>query len=94
MRDGHVRGPESGDESSWRTAEARPRVAGAWAGYVIFALFLLFLLIFDAQAAVQREWANFTGITVFILAFAIVPTGAAKWFRRSVLGRKLFDRWG
>ena len=83
--------------SSWGTPEARRGGTGAWAGYVIFALFLLFLLfllIFDAQAAVQREWANFTGITVFTLAFVIVPTGGAKWFRRSVLGRKLFDPWG
>lgn len=94
MWDGHVREPETGENSSWRTPEVRRRGTGAWAGYVIFALFLLFLLIFDAQAAVQREWANFTGITVFTLAFVIVPTGGAKWFRRSVLGRKLFDPWG
>jgi hypothetical protein len=63
------------------------KTAGSWAGYLIFGLFLLFLIVFDAQTAYQHEWANFTGITVFILAFATVPTGGAKWLRRSLRHR-------
>jgi hypothetical protein len=63
------------------------RTAGSWAGYLIFALFLLFLIVFDAQAAYQHQWASFTGITVFMLVFATVPTGGARWLRRSLLHR-------
>jgi protein-S-isoprenylcysteine O-methyltransferase Ste14 len=67
------------------------KTAGSWAGYLIFALFLLFLIVFDAQAAYQHQWANFTGITVFMLAFVIVPTGGAKWLRRSLRHRNRPD---
>jgi hypothetical protein len=70
------------------TSQARQqRTAGSWAGYLIFALFLLFLIVFDAQTAYQHQWSSFTGITVFMLVFATVPTGGAKWLRRSLRHR-------
>jgi protein-S-isoprenylcysteine O-methyltransferase Ste14 len=68
--------------------EPQPKVAGAWVGYLIFALILAFLIVVGAQFADEREWANFTGITVFTLAFLIVPTGGASWLRRSWRARK------
>jgi hypothetical protein len=69
--------------------EARRRkAAGTWAGSLIFAMCLLFLIVFDAQAVYQRQWANVTGITVFIVLFSIVPTGGAKWLRRTLRDRK------
>jgi hypothetical protein len=55
---------------------------------LIFALILLFLIVFDAQAVYQHQWANFTGITVFTLIFLIVPTGGARWLRRVLRDRK------
>lgn len=64
------------------------KTAGSWAGYLIFALFLLLLIVFDAQAAYQHQWVRFTGTTAFMLAFVIVPTGGAKWLRRSLRHRK------
>lgn len=71
----------------------RPRRGGKslpvpWAGYLIFALCLLVLLGLDAQAAYDRLWAHFTGITVVALALVIVPTGGLKWLQRSLRGRK------
>jgi hypothetical protein len=57
---------------------------GAWAGYLIFGLFMLFLVVLDAQAAYNHEWSNVAGISVFALALAIVPTGGYKWLRRSL----------
>jgi len=66
----------------------RHKVAGAWVGYLIFALMLMFLIVIDAQAAYDREWANFAGITVFTLALLIVPTGGLKWLRRWAQARK------
>jgi len=60
------------------------RPAGAWVGYLIFALILLFQIVIDAQAAIHREWANFTGITIFTLAFLVVPTGGLRWLLRQV----------
>ena len=69
--------------------EARgQKSSGAWAGYSIFALCLLVLIVLDARAAYDQSWAQFTGITVVTLAFVIVPTGGAKWLRRSLRGRK------
>jgi protein-S-isoprenylcysteine O-methyltransferase Ste14 len=69
--------------------EARRRkAAGAWAGSLIFALCLLFLIVFDAQAVYQHQWASVTGITVFILLFLFVPTGGARWLRRTLRDRK------
>jgi hypothetical protein len=69
--------------------EARRRAgAGTWVGYLMFALFLLFLIIFDAHAVYQREWANVAGITVFTLIYLIVPTGGARWLRRALRDRK------
>jgi hypothetical protein len=65
----------------------RRKSSGAWAGYLIFALFMLFLIVFDAQAAYQGEWANFAGITVFTLLFLTIPTGAAKRARRVLRDR-------
>lgn len=61
----------------------------AWAGSLIFALFLLFLILFDAQAAYQHQWANVTGISVFTLIYLIIPTGGARWLRRPLRDRKL-----
>lgn len=71
-----------------------PGVAGAWVGYLIFALLLMILLFFDAQAAYEGEWANFAGVTVFILALAIGPTGGLKWLRRFAQSRKPPTRSG
>ena len=65
----------------------RRKSSGAWAGYLIFALFALFLVVFDAQAAYQGEWANVAGISVFTLLFLTIPTGAAKRVRRVLRDR-------
>lgn len=54
---------------------------------MIFALALLFLILFGAQAVYQRQWVNVTGITVFTVLFLIVPTGGAKWLRRVLRDR-------
>jgi len=63
--------------------------AGAWVGYLIFALILLFEIVIDAQAAFDGEWANFIGITVFTLAFLVVPTGGLRWLlRRAAQARR------
>jgi hypothetical protein len=62
--------------------DTRQKVAGTWAGYLIFGLFLLVLIVFDAQAAYNHSWAEYTGIAAFTLAFVLVPTGGAKWLRR------------
>jgi hypothetical protein len=66
----------------------RQKPAGAWAGYLIFALCLMVLIVLDARAAYDHSWAHFTGITAVVLAFVIVPTGGVKWLRRSLRGRK------
>jgi len=65
----------------------RRKSSGAWAGYLVFALFMLFLLVYDAQAAYQHEWANFAGITLFTLLLLTIPTGAAKRVRRVLRDR-------
>ena len=82
----------SGIRSSGLASETPParqhKTAGSWAGYLIFALFLLLLIAIDAQAAYQHEWVRFTGTTAFMLAFVIVPTGGVKWLRRSLRHRK------
>jgi protein-S-isoprenylcysteine O-methyltransferase Ste14 len=88
MSDRHLEEPGAGAKGTSSAPEERRSGTGTWVGYVIFALVLLFLLIFDVQAAVQRQWVNFTGITLFTLAFAVIPTGGAKWLRRSVRDRK------
>lgn len=72
--------PGSGSDAPEATQH---KTAGAWVGYLIFALILLFLIVIDAQAGYEREWASFTGITVFTLAFVIVPTGGLRWLRAS-----------
>lgn len=66
----------------------RQQPTGAWAGYLIFALCLLVLIAFDVRDADDHSWAQFTGVTVFTLAFVIVPTGGVKWLRRSLRSRK------
>ena|SRR5215469_14367910 len=66
----------------------KQKVAGAWVGYLIFGLILLYLIVLDAQFAYGREWQRFTGTTVFTLAFLIVPTGGVRWLRRSWQARK------
>jgi len=69
--------------------EARQRkAAGAWVGSLIFALFLLFLVVFDAQAVYQQVWPNVAGITVFTVLLLIVPTGVARRLRRVLSDRK------
>ena len=75
-------------------AASQHKVTGAWAGYLIFALILLFLIVIDAQFAYEREWRSFTGAAVFTLAFLIIPTGGLKWLRRSAQARKRFTRSG
>jgi hypothetical protein len=66
--------PEATRALTSRLAASREhKTAGAWAGYLIFALILLYLIVIDAQAGYEREWARVTGITVFTLAFVIVP---------------------
>jgi hypothetical protein len=85
-------GPDAPDDAT-RALTSRPvtsrdrKPAGAWAGYLIFALILLYLIVIDAQAGYEGEWANVTGITVFTLAFVIVPTGGLRWVR-AVRARK------
>lgn len=66
----------------------RQKPPGAWAGYLIFALCLLVLIVLGAQAAYNHSWAQFTGITAVALAFVLVPTGGVQWLRRSLKGRK------
>ena len=66
----------------------RRKAAGTWVGSLIFALALLLLIFFDAQAVYQHQWVNVIGITVFTLLFLIVPTGGAKWLRRALRDRK------
>jgi hypothetical protein len=66
----------------------RPKAAGAWVVYLIFALFLLVLILFDAQAVYQHQWANVAGISVFAGLFLTVPTGAAKWLRGVLRNQK------
>jgi len=80
---------DSGAAESASTGPDAPRrkSSGAWAGYLIFALFIMFLVVFDAQVAYQGEWANFAGITVFTLLFLAIPTGAAKRVRRVLRDR-------
>jgi protein-S-isoprenylcysteine O-methyltransferase Ste14 len=69
------------------TPEAqRQKPAGAWAGYVIYGLFLLFLIFFDARFAYNRRWADVAGVTVFTLIFMLVPTGGVKLLRRWLRG--------
>ena len=62
--------------------------AGAWAGYLIFALALMFLLALDAESAYFHSWAHFTAFTVIALALVIVPTGGVTWLWRSLRDRK------
>jgi hypothetical protein len=70
-------------ESASTGPDARRRKSsGAWAGYLVFALFILFLIIYDAQAAYQHDWAYVAGITAFTLLFLTIPTGAAKRVHR------------
>jgi hypothetical protein len=81
-----------GDRGAAESASAGPdapppKTSGARAGYLIFALFMLFLIVFDAQVAYQGEWANFAGITVFTLLFLTIPTGVAKRARRVLRDR-------
>ena len=64
------------------------KVGGAWVGYLIFGLMLLFLIVLDTHFAYGREWQSFTGTTVFTLAFLVVPTGGVRWLRRSRQARK------
>jgi len=77
--------PESHSDAP-ETPQHKP--VGAWVGYLIFALMLLFLVVIAAQAAYEREWASCAGITVFTLAFLVVPTGGLKRLRRFVQARK------
>jgi hypothetical protein len=82
-----------GPESDAREAPQQ-KPSGVWVGYLIFALILLSLIVIDAQAAYDREWANVAGITLFTLAFMIVPTGGLKRLRRSVRARQPTARQG
>lgn len=66
----------------------RQEPTGAWAGYVIFALGLLFLLALDAESAYYHSWAHFAAYTLIALALVIVPTGGVTWLRRSLRDRK------
>jgi uncharacterized membrane protein len=61
---------------------------GAWVGYLIFALGLLFLLALDAESAYYHSWAHFAAFTVIVLALVIVPTGGVTWLWRSLRDRK------
>jgi hypothetical protein len=79
----HVMGGAAPREPAPDSSGARQRkAAGAWVGYLIFGLFLLFLIVLDAEYAYQRQWADIAGATVFILIYLIVPTRGAKWLRR------------
>jgi len=71
-----------------KAAQQKVDVAGAWVGYLIFALILLYLIVLDAEFAYGREWQRFSGTTVFTLAFLLVPTGGVRWLRRSWRARK------
>jgi len=71
--------------------EARQqKPAGAWAGYLIFALCLMVLIVLDARAAYDHSWAQFTGITAVILAFAIVCVGVVVLRRTAPQARRPF----
>jgi len=72
--------PESGAEAP---EAPRPKVAGAWVGYLILALILLYLIFIDAQAVHERAWARVASISVVTVAFLVVPTGGLRWVRRS-----------
>jgi hypothetical protein len=69
-------------------AEAeRRKGAGARAGYVIFAVFLLAWIVLGGQAAYQHRWERFAAITVLTLLFLTVPTGVATKARRVLRDR-------
>jgi hypothetical protein len=71
------------------SSEARGRRGtGVWVSYLIFALMLLLLIAFDAQASYQHQWARFAAYLVFTLLLLVVPTGGVKWVRRRVSARK------
>jgi len=70
----------------------QPKAAGAWVGYLIFALILAILIVVGAQFAYEREWVNFTGISMITLALLMVPTGGVRWLRRSWQARKPSSR--
>jgi hypothetical protein len=55
---------------------------------LVFGLFVLVLIFFDARAAYNHEWPNVAGVTVFMLLFVTVPTGGVKLLRRSLRARK------
>jgi hypothetical protein len=83
-----VTGSRPPDPDSDPPEEPQHRVTGAWVGYLIFALILLFLIVVAAQAAYEREWANFAGMAVFTVVLFVVPTGGLKWLRRFAQTRK------
>jgi len=85
-------GPPGSDSGA--PGARRQKGGGAWAGYLIFSLILLWLIVVAAQAAYLREWPNFAGATLFTLAFLVVPTGGLKWLRRLVQARKSSRRPG
>jgi uncharacterized integral membrane protein len=87
-------GPRLPDPESDAPEEPQHRVTGAWVGYLIFALILLFLLVLAAQAAYEHEWAYFAWVCVSTLTFFIVPTGGLKWLRRIAQSRKASTRSG
>ena len=77
--------PGPGSDTN-EASEHKP--SGVWVGYLIFALILLFMIVIDAQAAYDHAWAGVAGISLFTLAFVIVPTGGLNRLRRSVRARK------
>jgi protein-S-isoprenylcysteine O-methyltransferase Ste14 len=68
--------------------------SGAWAGYLIFSLLLLFLIVLGVQAAYDHRWASVAGVIVFLLVLFLVPTGGLKRLRRLAHNRKAPTRSG
>jgi len=77
-----MNGLESADPERDGPGAARPKPAGAWAGYLIFGLCLLVLIVFDIQTATAHEWRQLAGWIAVTVGLILIPTGAATWLRR------------
>jgi hypothetical protein len=58
------------------------------AGSVIYAIFLLFLIVFAVHAALQHRWSTVVGFILVILVFLAIPTGLNKRLRQAFKGRR------
>ncbi len=64
------------------------KTAGAWFGYVIFAVVLAYLIFFDVRAIDRHGWPDVVGATAVIAVFLTIPVGGPKRLRRLLASRK------